>query len=175
MQQRRFLAILQAERAQFEALLAAVGHGRMAVPGVSGFYSTKDIVAHLDAYDRALVTWLNAAADGRVYVDPVLDQPDLDARNAMIYAANKDRAAAEVLAAFRQTLDELAACIATLSDDVLTDAERTAWFVVPRWQRPQPLWQCIANDSYEHHQQHAPDIARWLAAQENRPDTGKTA
>jgi hypothetical protein len=163
MNKNEFVAILKNERARFESLMAAVGIGRMDIAGVSGVYSTKDIMAHLTAYDRALVVWLNEARAGRVYVDKVLDQPDLDARNAVVYNAHKDRSAADVVRNFRQTLDELEACVGLLRDEELTGAELTAWFVVPRWQRKQELWQCIANDSYEHQQQHIPDIERWLA------------
>jgi glutathione S-transferase len=163
MNKSEFLAILRTERAKLERLLAAVGISRMDVAGVSGFYSTKDIVAHLAAYDRALVKWLKEARAGRVYMDNVLDQPDLNARNAVVYEINKDRGAADVVEIFRQTLDELEACVEFLTDEELTKADLTAWFVAPRWQRKQELWQCIANDSYEHQQQHIPDIDRWLA------------
>lgn len=158
-----FLAILKAERARFEKLLVAVGFSRLDNAGVSGVYSTKDIVAHLTAYDRALVTWLNEAKAGRIYIDKTLDQPDLDARNAVVYHANRDRSAGEVVDSFHQTLDQLEACVENLTDEELTNAELTAWFVVPRWQSRKELWQCIANDSYEHQQQHIPDIERWLA------------
>lgn len=158
-----FLAALRSERAQFETLLLAIGFDRMDFGGVSGSYSLKDIVAHLDAYNRALVIWLQEARVGRVYVDPVLDQPDLDARNAAVYQANRDRPVTEVVESFRQTWDDLEACVALLTEEELTDAQLTAWFVEPRWQRRQPLWKCIANDSYEHLQQHIPDIERWLA------------
>jgi hypothetical protein len=111
MNKSEFLAILRTERAKLEKLLAAVGISRMDVAGVSGFYSTKDIVAHLAAYDRALVKWLKEARAGRVYMDNVLDQPDLNARNAVVYETNKDRSAADVVEIFRQTLDELEACV----------------------------------------------------------------
>jgi hypothetical protein len=171
MNKRQFLDILHFERARLEELLAAVGLPRMDIPGVSGIYSIKDILAHLDAYDRALVAWLNEARAGRVYVDALLDQPDQDARNAVVYAANQHRSPADVLQSFRRTLDELEACVELLTDEELTDAELTAWFVVPRWQRKQALWQCIANDSYEHQQQHNPDIQRWLAEQDHPPIT----
>lgn len=158
-----FLAILRAERARLEDCLTAVGLGRMAIMGISGIYSTKDIVAHLEAYDRALVIWLKEARAGRVYVDPVVDHPDQNARNLVIYEANKSRSPAEVMSTFRQTWDELEACVELLTGEELTNEELTAWFVIPRWQRKQKLWECIANDSYEHQQQHLPDIERWLA------------
>ena len=162
MNKTEFLTILEDERARFEELLAAVGSARMATAGVSGDYSVKDIVAHLEAYERALVTWLQEAQAGRVYVAPLLDRPDLDARNAAVYEANRSREAAEVLLTFRQTWDELLAQVELLTEEELTDAGRSAWFVVPRWGRPQPLWQCIANDSYQHQQHHIPDIVQWL-------------
>lgn len=163
MNKSELLTVLKAERAQFTRLLTAVGFSRLDQTGVSGVYSTKDIVAHLTAYVRALVIWLNEAKAGRVYIDQVLDQPDLDARNAVVYHANKDRSAVEVVNSFHQALDQLESCVENLTDEELTNAELTAWFVVPRWHNRQALWQCIANDSYEHQQQHTPDIERWLA------------
>jgi hypothetical protein len=109
MNKSQFLAILSAERLRLEELLAAVGLSRMHIAGVSGLYSTKDILAHLEAYDHALVIWLAEACQGRVYVDELLDRPDQDARNAVVYQANRDRSAADILQTFRQTLDELEA------------------------------------------------------------------
>jgi hypothetical protein len=163
MNKSEILTILKADRAKFDRLLAEVGTDRLDLAGVSGFYSTKDILAHLEAYDRALVVWLKESKAGRAYVDKVLDQPDLNARNAVVYEANKKRSGTDVVTTFRRTLNELEACVRLLTDDELTNAELTAWFVVPRWQRKQELWKCIANDSYEHHQQHLSDIENWLA------------
>ena len=162
-----FLAILRSERAKLQRLVDAVGLERMDITGVSGHFSTKDILAHLTAYEQALVTWLREAKGGRIYVDEVLDQPDLDTRNTIIYEANKERGAADIVQTFGQTFDELEAYVSALSDEELTDAELTAWFVVLRWHRKQALWICIANDSYEHYQQHIPDIERWLAENES--------
>jgi hypothetical protein len=162
MNKSELLAALRAEREALEKYLTTVGVERMHVAGISGIYSAKDILAHLEAYDRALVTWLDEARAGRVYVDPVVDQPDLDARNAVVYARNKDRSAEDVLASFRRTSDDLEAAVERLTEDELNNLEATAWFVTPRWQRVQELWKCIANDSYEHYQQHLPDFQRWL-------------
>lgn len=156
------LAALRTERAVLEKYLKVVGVERMHIAGISGFYSAKDILAHLEAYDRALVIWLNEARAGRVYVDPVVDRPDLDARNAIVFAHNKDRSAEDILASFQQTSDDLAAVVERLTDDELNNIEATAWFVTPRWGSARELWRCIANDSYEHYQQHLPDFQRWL-------------
>lgn len=68
-----FLATLMSERAKLEWLLKAIGMSRMDVAGVSGFYTTKDVIGHLMAYDHALVKWLKEAKAGRVYVDRVCE------------------------------------------------------------------------------------------------------
>ena len=125
-------------------------------------YSVKNILAHLEAYERALVTWLREAAVGRIYIDPVVDLPDLERRNAIIYKGNRNRSAADILAAYRQTMAELLESVAKLTDEQLNSPGNTDWLVVPSWQRSQELWRCIASDSYEHHRQHLPDIERWL-------------
>jgi hypothetical protein len=158
-----FLLTLRAERARFEALIDAVGRSRMDMPGVSGRYSMKDIVAHVTTYERALVVWLQEARAGRIYVDAILDRPDVDARNAIVYKLNRDRSADEILQSFAQTFDELEGCVERLTEKELTKAESAAWFVTPRWHQKRAVWECIADDSYEHHRQHTPDIERWLA------------
>ena len=163
MDKTQLLAVLASERDKLERIIDAVGMQRMNSAGVSGSYSTKDVLAHLTAYEQALVRWLKEAKAGRVYVDSVLDQPDLDSRNAIVHEAGKDRSANEIVTSFQTTCDQLEECIRLLTDDELTNADATAWFVVPRWERKQELWKCIANDSYEHHHQHMPDIERWLA------------
>jgi len=162
MDKTQFLTVLASEHSKTERIIDAVGMHRMDEGGASGSYSTKDVIAHLTAYEEALVRWLKEAKSGRVYVDSVLDQPDLDARNAVTYEANKHRSGNEIIASFHTTWAQLEECVRLLTDEELSNAEVTARFVVPRWQRKQELWKCIANDSYEHHHQHIPDIERWL-------------
>lgn len=164
MNKAELLAVLRADRAALEAALGAIGEARMAIPGESGAYSAKDIVGHLAAYERALVIWLNEARAGRAFVDPVLDQPDLAARNAVVFAANQNRSAQALLAAFWSARYALEAAIAALDDAWLEDPAATAWFVAPRWGNPKPLWACLLNDSVEHARQHLPDLARLAAA-----------
>jgi hypothetical protein len=145
MEKTQLLAVLASERDKLERIIDAVGMHKMDEGGVSGSYSTRDVVAHITAYEVALVTWLKEAKAGRVYVDPVLDQPDLDARNAIVHEASKDRSANEIVTSFRTTCDQLEECIRLLTDDELTNADATAWFIVPRWERKQTV-KCIAND-----------------------------
>lgn len=161
MKKAELISILQDGRDRLISICQSKGPEHMQSPGVSGIYSAKDVLAHVSAYERGLVIWLQEARAGRVYVDPLLDHPDLDYRNARIYLANQDRDPQEVLEDFRRTALELEACVSELGEEELNDPALTAWFVVPRWGQEQALWECIVNDSAEHRGQHLPDLERW--------------
>lgn len=156
------LETLRAERAAWEALLREVGEARMILPGVAGEWSLKDVVSHVTAYERWLVEWLEAAARGSLPPSSELENPDVEARNAFIFARNRDRPLEDVLEESRQVFGQLLESVAVLSEDDLNDAQRTAWFVMPYWKEKRPLWKCIAGDSYEHYHQHTDSIRRWL-------------
>lgn len=143
----------------------------MSEPGVSGDWSLKDISAHVTAYERGLVSWLQAAQNGDLLELPDLDHPDLAHRNALIYAANQNRPLRDVLAESEKVFAQLLALVEALSEDQLVNPEGTDWFVVPRWHTSRPLWQCIADDSFRHYQQHVPDIRAWLERIEERDRT----
>src|SRR5258708_9355311 len=51
----RLASILQAERTQWNTLLAEVGLERIGVPGVEGEWSVKEVVAHLTWYEQSIV------------------------------------------------------------------------------------------------------------------------
>ena len=162
-----FLTTMQAERLQWETLLAEVAEAQMLEPGISGSWSVKDIVAHVTAYEQGLVEWLNAARHGEaVTFSANPDHPDLDYRNALIFTQNHKRSLPEVLAESTCVFQELFQQIEALSAEELFDAQHTAWFVVkPRWGHSRPVWMCIADDSYRHYRQHIPDIRVWLKQQ----------
>jgi hypothetical protein len=157
----KFLAIVRLERACWEALLAEVDARQATVPGVAGAWSVKDLVAHVTAYERGLVEWLEAASCGESLVLPVLDHPDVDSRNAVIYAENRDRSWHDVLLESTRVFQQLLQCVEALPEKDLVDPLRTAWFVEPRWHESRPLWKCIADDSYQHYDQHLPDFRAW--------------
>ncbi|HEX6387217.1 MAG TPA: DinB family protein [Anaerolineae bacterium] len=61
MSKEQLLKTLRAERQRWERLLAAVSEENMTQPGVAGHRSAKDVIAHVTAYKRWLVEWLQAA------------------------------------------------------------------------------------------------------------------
>jgi len=162
MNKAKFLETMRSERTRWDALLAEVGETRMGEPGVAGDWSVKDIVAHVTAYERGLVDWLEAASHGESLEFPTLDHPDVDYRNALIFAQNQGLPLRDVLAESRQVFERLLRLAQALSDEELLDPQRTEWFVRLRWGESRVLWECIADDSYHHYHQHVPGIRAWL-------------
>jgi hypothetical protein len=154
-----FLDLLRTARAEWDALLAAVPEGRMTVPGVEGQWSVKDVIAHITWHEREMLGVLQA----RALVGSDLWDLPLHQRNATIYAQNRDRPLAEVLAESRTVYPQLLAAVGELADADLTDAGRFAdmpgdW--VP--------WQLLAENTYTHYRDHMPAIRAW-PAQESVP------
>ena len=74
-----FLARLMSERDKFELLLNRVGYTRrMALKGVSGKWSIKDMLAHILAYEQYIADRLNEILHGEEYA-PCRTQNALDA------------------------------------------------------------------------------------------------
>jgi hypothetical protein len=162
MNKNKFLHILRSERTQWEDLLSEVGISRMELTGAAGEWSVKDIVAHISAYEQGLVEWLRAASCGETVEFPVLDHPDLDYRNQLIYSVNRARTLEDVLQEAEEVFRELIQIVASLSEEELLDPDKTAWFVVHRWKEARPLWRCIADESYNHYKQHVESVREWL-------------
>ena len=165
MHKAKLIAQLKSGREEWEALLARVDDARMTTPGVAGEWSVKDTVSHVTAYERWLVSWLQAVSRGELPEHSILENADIDQRNAAIFEQNRDRPLNEVLSEAQGTFEQLLAAVEVLSDEDLTDAARSDWFVKPYWKVSRPLWECIAGDSYEHYREHAADIQAWLAGQ----------
>jgi hypothetical protein len=167
MDKHSFLQKMSQERSKWNALLTRVGENRMSLAGVEGSWALKDIVAHVSAYERGLVKWLEEAQEGRVAEFPILDHPDLDYRNEEIYRTSRDLTVQQVLDASEKVFVRLLDLVSNVPEQDLIDAARSEWFVRPRWKQARELWECIAHDSYRHYRQHIPGIEAWLEQQED--------
>jgi len=151
---RGFQHIWRKDRAEWERLLAEVGENRMLEPGLPGGWSVKDAIAHVNWYEREMV---------RLLEKPTLTRSELwelptDERNLPIYERNKDRPLDEVLAESSQLFERLWALVSELLDEDLVDSSRFNQML----EEGEP-WKVIASNTYEHYQQHIPDIRAWLS------------
>jgi hypothetical protein len=149
---------LRTEQAQWEALLADIGEEHMTQPGVAAEWSIKDIVAHLNGWRRRTVGRFQAAL--RHEPSPAPDWPaDLqtdDEINAWIYAANRDRALADVLADSRALYQQLVETFGAFSEADLLDPARFPWLEASDL----PLTGAALYGHF--HEEHEADMRAWL-------------
>ncbi len=158
MNKRELLDTMRMERARWDALLAQVDLNQMTEPALHDGWSVKDTIGHVAYYERWLLNWLEAAVRGKVTVATHRDLLDVDQRNAIIYKENKDRTIEDILGESHRVFERLFQLVQTLTEEDLMDAHRFERYVIPFWQKSEPLWQCIAGDSFEHYREHTPAI-----------------
>jgi uncharacterized damage-inducible protein DinB len=169
------LARFDQERMVWERLLAEVGEERMEQPGVTGEWTFKDVVAHLNGWRRRWVDRIDAAGRG---VEPpptewAAEVPEIEGEtedemaervNAWLYARSRDQPLTEILAESRRQWDSLREMIAAWSEADLNDPARAPW------NTDDSVAQLVLNgDMFSHfHEEHEPAIRAWLASFNDR-------
>lgn len=151
---------VQAEYADWQALLDQIGPARMEIPGVAGAWSIKDVVAHLTGWRKRTVARLQAAQRGEPEPPPPwpADLPTDDDINAWIYQSSHDHSVDEVLAESQQVYEQMLAAIEGMPEAVLADPQRFPWL------EGQPLTAAALFGHF--HEEHEADMRAWLAQQE---------
>ena len=150
---------IRTRQAEFEALLATLNEDQLNTPGVSGDWSIKDILAHLVAWQKRTLAYLDAVArQGEPGVESISSDAEMDELNARFYVGNKSRPLADVMTDFKNTYARVVAAVEALSEDDLFEPNRFAWL------RGDPIWEQVAGNTYEHIDEHIGSIQAWLAA-----------
>ncbi len=153
MNKSELLSTLEASRKKLLAAFDGLADDQLTESGVVGDWSVKDILSHLTAWEAELVKLLAQARQGRR--PAFLDLGETDTLNAKWRQEMKGRLLDQVWADFhgvrRQTLRQLEA----LNDKDLADPKRYPWL------GGKPLGQWIAEQTFEHEQEHLEHIRRW--------------
>lgn len=154
------LNTIQAEHAQLESLVALLTEAQLSTEPPDEEWSIKDIMAHVAVWEQVCARWLEEFLRG------VMPQPSErieDGVNARIYRENHDRSLTEVQKLFhdahQQFLQQVNLITQTLSEEDLNGSQRFAW--TQHWPG-YSLIAVIADNSYEHYQDHAQQIRRRL-------------
>lgn len=136
---------------EIEACCDAATEGQLTCcPGPQADWALKDLIAHLTYWEQDMLAHIGNSALG------MTPDEEVDAINARVYAANKDRSLEDIRADFRHSLEQIDALVGSLSDADLNDSQRL------QWGDGSPLWQYIASETYEHYQDdHRPDVQTW--------------
>ncbi len=121
---------------------------------VVGYWSIKDVLAHLTAWQSELVTAL-AGVDNPARVPHIVEIEDLDEWNEEQYRTAVRRPLADVLEDFNGVHKHLLKMVEELDEDTLEDGERFMWM------EGEPLSYLIAENGYWHEQEHADEIRVW--------------
>jgi hypothetical protein len=164
----RLVSILQAERTQWNALLAQVGLERMEIPGVEGDWSVKELVAHLTWYERGIVEAAQQVLSTGTFTRRRPEGVGIDEQNARIAAESRTRTASEVLAEADEVFGQLLAVVATCPEGILNDPQVLGLpeDIVP--------WMGVANNSYAHYREHEPALRAWLALRQREREPQST-
>lgn len=146
----------------WEAFLDEVGEQHMEIPGATGDWTFKDVVAHLSGWRARTIERLQAGQTGKT---PIFaewpaglveeNEDDLQRMNDWLYARNRNRPLSDVLAESRRQYRQLYDALQALPEDELFERNRFAWM------HGRPLAD-VAH--FEHfHEEHEPELRRWLA------------
>jgi hypothetical protein len=153
------LDLLRREKAHWEALLQLVSEEEMLLPGVTGDWTFKDVVAHLTVWrKRTVARFIGAQQGGEV---PPPEFPT-DLKNALevnewMYRVNRDRPLAEVLAESQAVWEQLVDIVEALPEADLFERRRYEWMQGRALGPGNLFW------SFEHLHEHAAHINDWLA------------
>ena len=126
-------------------------------PFAIGYWSIKDALAHLTAWESELVTALTNLSPKRV--PHIVEIEDLDEWNEEQYHTNARRSLEAIMEDFRGVHHHLLKAVESLDDQTLDDGRRFPWM------EGEPLWYLIAENGYWHEKEHAEDIRRWRQEQ----------
>ena len=146
------------EHAGWEALLKAIGTGRLEILGVTDQWTMKDTIAHLTTWWQREVGRLASLARGERPVDHP-SQADVAVINRWIHLVNRDRPAGDVLRDAESAWQDLQARVQALPEAVLMGGKQLDWT------EGRSAGQAVVGDFLQHfHEEHEQPIREWLAA-----------
>jgi hypothetical protein len=150
------LSQMRASYERIEAALAALTPQQWTAAREPGAWSARDVVAHLTSWLDRLVDTADAALKGTRPELPVagLSDAEVDAWNAKSSTLHRDDTPQQALGAFRMSYGQLVDKIHLLPWDDLATVGRFAWL------GETPLWRLISEDTWEHFDEHLPEIER---------------
>ena len=169
MNKSKFISWLQAEYQQWLALLERVDATSMDQVGVNSQWSFKDLVAHLNGWNRRLVDHVQAVV--RQEPEPPSPWPGQlrtdDEINAWIYETNREHSVRQILDETQQVFQQLFTVVKELPEDVkietVRQGEREYYLVWLDDNRIQP------GEFFDHfHDDHEQDVRAWLERIEKR-------
>jgi hypothetical protein len=139
-----------AEHARLDDAIAPMSEAQACAPVLEGGRSAKDVLAHIAAWERRVIT---AIAIGRTGETPPWPEPgfnpwDTDKLNERDFQANRERALAEVISEARVAHDEFMELVESFSEEeIANDLPYTPGIKLEQILRGH------ADEHYQHHRE----------------------
>jgi hypothetical protein len=142
-------------RSQFDSLVDRIPHSKMSLPGASGEWSVKDVVAHIASYDR----WLGLTLALRAQKPPDFWMEDipLDEFNRRLFDENRDLPLGQILQESRHVWKEILEGTRALSETYLFSEQSVQG--VSYTFKPCDV---LKSESYGHYLDHVPALSAWI-------------
>ena len=159
------LGRIQALHAQLAATVAALTPAQLEQPSMPDGWAVKDVLAHITWWEQRMIQLLRSAQRGEPYERLALpdEAPDgvIDRVNGEVFAANRDRPAADTLMERQRSFADVLATIDALgAGDTIDPAPLEAIL-------GSDVAAFIAGDTYEHYAEHDTAIREWLGRSED--------
>jgi hypothetical protein len=151
------LAAIRRERVLLDALLAPLDDAQMLAPARDDGWSPKDVLAHITAWERRLLTWLQRwrTTGSPQRPEPGITFADESVLNERDYLAAKDTPVADVWSDADVSYRALLGAVEMLSDADLEDQPEG---------EDGPSWSWIIGaNTHEHYKEHRQEIERWMS------------
>ncbi len=132
----------------------------MLQPGAVGYWSVKDVLSHITAWESELVTALVRVEQKKRGKPNIITIDDIDEWNEQQYHANASRRLEMVISDFQGVGKHLVAALEALDDKILDDNRRFPWL------EGETLAYLIYENAIWHENEHADDIRTWRANQQ---------
>jgi hypothetical protein len=145
----------------FEDVWRPLDRERLELPGVERAWSVKDILAHITAWEKLMIQWLEESLRGETPQRPAPGEEweDLDVFNEHLYQDNRGKSLEVVLKEYNAIHARAVEIVAGMQEDDLIDPERFAW------RRGDPIWHLVAGNTWLHYSEHRETISKWIEAE----------
>lgn len=153
------LEVTRSSRAALDAEITQLTDAQMLERGVTGDWSVKDSLAHISAWERMFIGWIDALMRGQRPNRPeIIGEAWTDSTNARLYDETRDKSLADVRAESQASYEAMLALIERLSEDELFDPQHFPWA------RGREIAPWVRGNADEHYDEHREMIARWRAS-----------
>jgi hypothetical protein len=142
-------AAIEAGRERLEVALAGLDNAAME-ERVDVEWTRKDVLAHLEAWERRVVDLTQRLRAG----DPPTDRVETDELNARYHAADRGRTLADVRAGEQEAYEQMLATLDGAADEELFDGSHFAWT------DGDPLADWFRSNGDEHYDEHLEQLTR---------------